>query len=42
MADIRPSALDQLLRQSARLIGLLQVHGIAWRSRPAIPMLLSR
>jgi hypothetical protein len=36
MADADPSELDQLRRESARLIGLLEAHGIAWRSsRPA-------
>jgi superfamily II DNA or RNA helicase len=32
MADSRPSELDQLRRENARLIGLLEAHGIAWRS----------
>ncbi len=31
-ADSRPSELDQLRRENARLIGLLEAHGIAWRS----------
>ncbi|MGL6135208.1 MAG: hypothetical protein ACRC1L_13625, partial [Prochlorococcaceae cyanobacterium] len=31
-----PTELDQLRRENARLIGLLEAHGIAWRStRPA-------
>lgn len=36
MADSMPTELDQLRRENARLIGLLEAHGIAWRStRPA-------
>lgn len=36
MADADPSELDQLRQENARLIGLLEAHGIAWRSsRPA-------
>jgi hypothetical protein len=36
MADADPSELDQLRRENARLIGLLEAHGIAWRcSGPA-------
>ena len=31
MADAKPSELDQLGRENARLIGLLEAHGIAWR-----------
>ena len=31
MADSKPSELDQLRREIARLIGLLETHGIAWR-----------
>ena len=31
MADSKPSELDQLRRENARLIGLLETHGIAWR-----------
>jgi hypothetical protein len=38
MADARPSELDQLSRENARLIALLEAHGIAWRSGgPAVP-----
>jgi hypothetical protein len=32
MADSRPSELQQLRRENARLIALLEAHGIAWRS----------
>jgi hypothetical protein len=32
MADSRPSELDQLRLENARLIALLEAHGIAWRS----------
>jgi len=32
MADAKPSDLDRLRREIARLIGLLEAHGIAWRS----------
>lgn len=32
MADADPSELDQLRQENARLIGLLEAHGIAWRS----------
>jgi superfamily II DNA or RNA helicase len=32
MADSRPCELDQLRRENARLIALLEAHGIAWRS----------
>ena len=32
MADSVPSELDQLRRENARLIGLLETHGIAWSS----------
>lgn len=32
MADANPSELDQLRQENARLIGLLEAHGIAWRS----------
>ena len=31
MADSKPSELDQLRLENARLIGLLETHGIAWR-----------
>ena len=31
MADSKPSELDQLRRENARLIGLLEAHGFAWR-----------
>lgn len=30
MADSKPTELDQLRRENARLIGLLETHGIAW------------
>ena len=32
MVDSKPSELDQLRRENARLIGLLETHGIAWSS----------
>lgn len=32
MADSRPSELNQLRRENARLMALLEAHGIAWRS----------
>lgn len=32
-----PSELDQLRRENARLIGLLETHGIAWRSGAPAP-----
>ena len=32
MADSMQPELDQLRRENARLIGLLEAHGIAWRS----------
>lgn len=36
MADSVSSEVDQLRRENARLIGLLEAHGIAWRfSEPA-------
>ena len=38
MADADPSELDQLRRENARLIGLLEAHGIAWRSSEPAPM----
>lgn len=44
MADSMPSELDQLRRENARLIGLLETHGIAWRSSgpaPTEPALVS-
>jgi hypothetical protein len=37
MADAKPSDLDQLRRENARLIGLLEAHGIAWRSGGPAP-----
>ena len=37
MADADPSELDQLRRENARLIGLLEAHGIAWRSSESAP-----
>ena len=37
MADSSPSELNQLRRENARLIGLLEAHGIAWRSGEAAP-----
>ncbi|TVS07495.1 MAG: DEAD/DEAH box helicase [Cyanobium sp. PLM2.Bin73] len=37
MADSRPSELDQLRRENARLIALLEAHGVAWRSSRAAP-----
>ena len=36
MADSVSSEIEQLRRENARLIGLLEAHGIAWRfSEPA-------
>ena len=32
MADSGPNELDQLRRENARLIALLEAHGVAWRS----------
>jgi superfamily II DNA or RNA helicase len=32
MVDAKPSELDRLRRENARLIGLLEAHGIAWQS----------
>jgi hypothetical protein len=32
MADSRPSELNQLRQENARLMALLEAHGIAWRS----------
>lgn len=37
MADAKPSDLDRLRRENARLIGLLETHGIAWRSSGPAP-----
>jgi hypothetical protein len=37
MADSMHPELDQLLRENARLIGLLEAHGIAWRSGEPAP-----
>jgi len=37
MADAKPSDLDRLRRENARLIGLLEAHGIAWRSGEPAP-----
>jgi len=37
MADSGPSELDQLRREKARLIALLETHGIAWRSTGPCP-----
>jgi hypothetical protein len=37
MADAKPSDPDQLRRENARLIGLLEAHGIAWRSSEPAP-----
>jgi len=37
MADSIPSELDQLRRENARLIGLLESHGIAWRATAHAP-----
>ncbi len=37
MADAKPSDLDHLRRENARLIGLLEAHGIAWRSGKPAP-----
>lgn len=37
MADADPSELDQLRRDNARLIGLLETHGIPWRSSGLAP-----
>ena len=45
MVDSMHHELDQLRRENARLIGLLEAHGIAWRSseppRPEPPPGLS-
>jgi hypothetical protein len=37
MADSKPPDLDRLRRENARLIGLLEAHGIAWRSGESAP-----
>lgn len=37
MADSGPSELDQLRRENARLIALLEAHGVAWRSSGQAP-----
>jgi len=37
MADSGPSELDQLRREKARLIALLETHGIVWRSTGPSP-----
>jgi superfamily II DNA or RNA helicase len=37
MADADSSELDQLRQENARLIGLLEAHGIAWRSSEPAP-----
>ena len=37
MADSVSSEMDQLRRENARLIGLLEAHGIAWRSGVPAP-----
>jgi superfamily II DNA or RNA helicase len=37
MADSKPPDLDRLCRENARLIGLLEAHGIAWRSGKPAP-----
>lgn len=37
MTDSSPSELNQLRRENARLIGLLEAHGIAWRSGEPAP-----
>ena len=37
MADSMPSELDQLRRENARLIALLEDHGVAWRSSGPAP-----
>ncbi|MEY4746263.1 MAG: hypothetical protein RLZZ442_855 [Cyanobacteriota bacterium] len=37
MADAKPPNLDRLSRENARLIGLLEAHGIAWRSGEPAP-----
>ena len=37
MANTRPSELERLRKENARLIGLLEAHGIAWRSGGPAP-----
>jgi superfamily II DNA or RNA helicase len=37
VTDSSPSELNQLRRENARLIGLLEAHGIAWRSGEPAP-----
>lgn len=37
MADSGPTELDQLHRENARLIALLETHGIDWHSAGASP-----
>ncbi|MCT0225963.1 TOTE conflict system archaeo-eukaryotic primase domain-containing protein [Synechococcus sp. CS-1328] len=37
MADSRPSELDQLRQENARLMALLEAHGIDWRSSAPAP-----
>jgi superfamily II DNA or RNA helicase len=37
VAESTPSELNQLRRENARLIGLLEAHGIAWRSGGPAP-----
>ena len=37
MADSGPNELDQLRRENARLIALLEAHGVAWRSSGPAP-----
>lgn len=37
MADSTPPDLDQLRRENARLIDLLEAHGIAWKSGGPAP-----
>ena len=37
MADSGPTELDQLRRENARLIALLEAHGVAWRSSGPAP-----
>ena len=41
MADAKPPDLDRLSRENARLIGLLEAHGIAWRSGEPAPTKLA-
>jgi hypothetical protein len=37
MADSGPNKLDQLRRENARLIALLEAHGVSWRSSGPAP-----